>query len=68
MRSKSLNLTLEGVRLLLRAKELLNKLVESMVEVQELKKGEGDKMWCVFIGITLLLLVIADVNQIILRK
>lgn len=39
--NKSLNLTLEGERLLLRAKELLNKLDETMVEVQELRKGTG---------------------------
>ncbi|MFA1710984.1 LysR family transcriptional regulator [Peribacillus frigoritolerans] len=36
--NKSLNLTFEGELLLLRAKELLNKLDETMVEIQELRK------------------------------
>jgi LysR family transcriptional regulator, salicylic acid-responsive activator of bsdBCD len=50
--NKSLNLTLEGERLLLRAKELLNKLDETMVEVQELRKGAsgilsvGSNLYC----------------------
>lgn len=50
--NKSLNLTLEGERLLLRAKELLNKFDETMVEVQELRKGAsgilsvGSNLYC----------------------
>ncbi|MGX9134934.1 LysR family transcriptional regulator [Rummeliibacillus sp. JY-2-4R] len=50
--NKSLNLTLEGERLLLRAKELLNKLDETMVEVQELRKDAsgilsvGSNLYC----------------------
>ncbi|OIK15058.1 LysR family transcriptional regulator [Bacillus sp. MUM 13] len=50
--NKSLNLTLEGERLLFRAKELLNKLDETMVEVQELRKDAsgilsvGSNLYC----------------------
>lgn len=50
--NKSLNLTLEGERLLLRAKELLNKFDETITEVQELRKGAsgvlsvGSNLYC----------------------
>ncbi|WEG10975.1 LysR family transcriptional regulator [Pullulanibacillus sp. KACC 23026] len=50
--NKSINLTLEGEKLLLRAKEILNKFDETMVEVQELRKGAsgtlsvGSNLYC----------------------
>jgi LysR family transcriptional regulator, salicylic acid-responsive activator of bsdBCD len=50
--NKSLNLTLEGEKLLERAKEILNKFNETMVEVQELRKSAsgtlsvGSNLYC----------------------
>lgn len=63
--NKSLNLTLEGERLLLRAKELLNKLDETMVEVQELRKGAsgilsvGSNLYCA----SLILSKVVDIRE-----
>ncbi|MGD6959731.1 LysR family transcriptional regulator [Rossellomorea aquimaris] len=63
--NKSLNLTLEGERLLLRAKELLNKLDETMVEVQELRKGAsgvlsvGSNLYCA----SLILSKVIDIRE-----
>ena len=63
--NKSLNLTLEGERLLLRAKELLNKLDETMVEVQELRKDAsgilsvGSNLYCA----SLILSKVVDIRE-----
>ncbi|MBK5502593.1 LysR family transcriptional regulator [Peribacillus sp. TH14] len=63
--NKSLNLTLEGERLLLRAKELLNKLDETMVEVQELRKDTsgilsvGSNLYCA----SLILSKVVDIRE-----
>ncbi|MDM5214741.1 LysR family transcriptional regulator [Peribacillus sp. NJ4] len=63
--NKSLNLTLEGERLLLRAKELLNKLDETMVEVQELRKDNsgilsvGSNLYCA----SLILSKVVDIRE-----
>jgi DNA-binding transcriptional LysR family regulator len=63
--NKSLNLTLEGERLLLRAKELLNKLDETMIEVQELRKGAsgilsvGSNLYCA----SLILSKVVDIRE-----
>jgi len=63
--NKSLHLTLEGERLLLRAKELLNKLDETMVEVQELRKGAsgilsvGSNLYCA----SLILSKVVDIRE-----
>ncbi len=63
--NKNLNLTLEGERLLLRAKELLNKLDETMVEVQELRKGAsgilsvGSNLYCA----SLILSKVVDIRE-----
>ncbi|MFE1244221.1 LysR family transcriptional regulator [Fictibacillus sp. NPDC058756] len=63
--NKSLNLTLEGERLLLRAKELLNKLDETMVEVQELRKSAsgilsvGSNLYCA----SLILSKVVDIRE-----
>ncbi|SFC17840.1 transcriptional regulator [Bacillus sp. OV322] len=63
--NKSLNLTLEGERLLLRAKELLNKLDETMVEVQELRKDAsgilsvGSNLYCA----SLILSKVIDIRE-----
>jgi LysR family transcriptional regulator, salicylic acid-responsive activator of bsdBCD len=63
--NKSLNLTLEGERLLLRAKELLNKFDETMVEVQELRKDAsgilsvGSNLYCA----SLILSKVVDIRE-----
>ncbi|WP_375088800.1 LysR family transcriptional regulator [Peribacillus sp. RS7] len=63
--NKSLNLTLEGEILLLRAKELLNKLDETMVEVQELRKDAsgilsvGSNLYCA----SLILSKVVDIRE-----
>ncbi|KHD84791.1 LysR family transcriptional regulator [Bacillus ginsengihumi] len=63
--NKSLNLTLEGERLLLRAKELLNKLDETMAEVQELRKDAsgilsvGSNLYCA----SLILSKVVDIRE-----
>ncbi|WNB93391.1 LysR family transcriptional regulator [Bacillus sp. NEB1478] len=63
--NKSLNLTLEGERLLLRAKELLNKLDETMVEVQEMRKDAsgilsvGSNLYCA----SLILSKVVDIRE-----
>lgn len=63
--NKSLNLTLEGERLLLRTKELLNKLDETMVEVQELRKDAsgilsvGSNLYCA----SLILSKVVDIRE-----
>ncbi|WML50392.1 LysR family transcriptional regulator [Neobacillus sp. PS3-34] len=63
--NKSLNLTLEGERLLLRAKELLNKLDETIVEVQELRKDAsgilsvGSNLYCA----SLILSKVIDIRE-----
>lgn len=63
--NKSLNLTLEGERLLLRAKELLNKLDETIVEVQELRKDAsgilsvGSNLYCA----SLILSKVVDIRE-----
>ncbi|PFH87785.1 LysR family transcriptional regulator [Bacillus sp. AFS088145] len=63
--NKSLNLTLEGERLLLRAKELLIKLDETMVEVQELRKDAsgilsvGSNLYCA----SLILSKVVDIRE-----
>ena len=63
--NKSLNLTLEGETLLLRAKELLNKLDETMVEVQELRKDAsgilsvGSNLYCA----SLILSKVVDIRE-----
>ncbi|WP_110928111.1 LysR family transcriptional regulator [Bacillus massiliglaciei] len=63
--NKSLNLTLEGERLHLRAKELLNKLDETMVEIQELRKDAsgilsvGSNLYCA----SLILSKVVDIRE-----
>ncbi|MFQ3546498.1 LysR family transcriptional regulator [Halobacillus rhizosphaerae] len=63
--NKSLHLTLEGERLLLRAKELLNKFDETMIEVQELRKGAsgilsvGSNLYCA----SLMLSKVVDIRE-----